>query len=89
MITKLKIDGFKNLVNVDIRFGPFTCIAGMNAVGKSNLFDALKFISDLTEKTLLDAAKSVRSEGQKNADIRGLFTASVTITPSRCVLRLK
>jgi predicted ATPase len=73
MITRLKIDGFKNLVKVDIRFGPFTCIAGANAVGKSNLFDALKFISDLTEKTLLDAAKSVRSEGQKNADIRGLF----------------
>ena len=73
MITRLKIDGFKNLVKVDIRFGPFTCIAGTNAVGKSNLFDALKFISDLTEKTLLDAAKSVRSEGQKNSDIRGLF----------------
>jgi predicted ATPase len=73
MITRLKIDGFKNLVKVDIRLGPFTCIAGTNAVGKSNLFDALKFISDLTEKTLLDAAKSVRSEGQKNSDIRGLF----------------
>lgn len=73
MITRLKIDGFKNLVKVDIRFGPFTCIAGANAVGKSNLFDALTFISDLTEKTLLDAAKSVRGEGQKNADIRGLF----------------
>ncbi len=73
MITRLKIDGFKNLVKVDIRFGPFTCIAGANAVGKSNLFDALKFMSDLTDKTLLDAAKSVRSEGQKNADIRGLF----------------
>lgn len=73
MITKLKINGFKNLVKVDIRFGPFTCIAGTNAVGKSNLFDALKFVSSLTEKTLLDAAKSVRSEGQKNSDIRGLF----------------
>ena len=73
MITRLKIDGFKNLVNVDLRFGPFTCIAGLNAVGKSNLFDAIRFLSDLSDKTLLDAAKSVRSEGQKNADIRSLF----------------
>jgi predicted ATPase len=73
MITRLKIDGFKNLVNVDLRFGPFTCIAGLNAIGKSNLFDAIHFLSDLSDKTLLDAAKSVRSEGQKNADIRALF----------------
>ncbi len=73
MITRLKIDGFKNLVNVDLRFGPFTCIAGLNAIGKSNLFDAIHFLSDLSDKTLLDAAKSVRSEGQKNSDIRSLF----------------
>lgn len=73
MITRLKIDGFKNLVDVDIQFGSFTCIAGTNAVGKSNLFDAIKFLSDLTHKTLVDAAKSVRSEGQKNSDIRDIF----------------
>ncbi len=73
MITRLKVDGFKNLVNVDIRFGAFTCIAGPNSVGKSNLFDAIRFLSDLTDKTLIDAAKSVRSEGQKNSDIRDIF----------------
>ena len=28
MLTRLKVKGFKNLVDVDIRFGPFTCIAG-------------------------------------------------------------
>ena len=73
MITRLKINGFKNLVDVDIRLGAFTCIAGTNAVGKSNLFDAIRFLSDLTYKTLIDAAKSVRSEGQRNSDIRDLF----------------
>ena len=73
MITRLQIDGFKNLVKTDIRFGPFTCIAGTNAVGKSNLFDAIRFLSDLTSKTLVDAAGSVRSEGQRNSDIRDLF----------------
>lgn len=40
MLTRLKIRGFKNLVDVDVAFGPFTCIAGANGVGKSNLFDA-------------------------------------------------
>jgi len=40
MLTRLKVTGFKNLVDVDIKFGPFTCIAGANGVGKSNLFEA-------------------------------------------------
>jgi predicted ATPase len=73
MITRLKVDGFKNLVNVDLHFGPFTCIAGTNAVGKSNLFDAIRFLSDLTSKTLLEAAISVRSEGHRNSDIKEIF----------------
>ncbi len=41
MLTRLKVSGFKNLVDVDVHFGPFTCIAGANGVGKSNLFDAI------------------------------------------------
>lgn len=28
MLTRLQVRGFKNLVDVDVRFGPFTCIAG-------------------------------------------------------------
>jgi predicted ATPase len=73
MLTRLRVNGFKNLMDVDVHFGPFTCIAGVNGVGKSNLFDAIRFLSDLTHMPLLEAAKSVRSEGQKNSDIRDLF----------------
>ena len=63
MLTRLKVSGFKNLVDVDVRFGPFTCVAGTNAVGKSNLFDAIRFLSALADKPLIDAALSVRDEG--------------------------
>ena len=42
MLTRLRVKGFKNLVDVEAHFGPFTCIAGANAVGKSNLFDAVE-----------------------------------------------
>jgi predicted ATPase len=73
MLTRLKVHGFKNLVNVDVRFGPFTCIAGANGVGKSNLFDAIRFLSVLADTSLLDAASSVRAEGEKSPDVRGLF----------------
>jgi predicted ATPase len=73
MLTRLKITGFKNLVDVDVRFGPFTCIAGANGAGKSNLFDAIMFLSALADNPLIDAAKSIRDEGGRASDIRNLF----------------
>ena len=72
MLTRLKVNGFKNLVDVDVRFGPFTCIAGPNGVGKSNLFDAIRFLSATASQTLMQAALSVRSQGS-TADVRDLF----------------
>ena len=73
MLTRLKVSGFKNLVDVDVRFGPFTCVVGSNGVGKSNLFDAIRFLSALADRPLLEAALSVRDEGGRTADVRSLF----------------
>ncbi|HYU32101.1 MAG TPA: AAA family ATPase [Thermoanaerobaculia bacterium] len=73
MLTRLKVNSFKNLVDVDVSFGPFTCIAGVNGVGKSNLFDAIAFLGALAEKPLMDAALSVRSEGGRTSDLRSIF----------------
>jgi predicted ATPase len=73
MLTRLKVSGFKNLIDVDVSFGPFTCIAGANGVGKSNLLDAIVFLSALADGTLIDAALKVRDQGAKTGDIRGLF----------------
>lgn len=73
MLTRLKVSGFKNLVDVDVRFGPFTCVAGANGVGKSNLFDAIRFLSAIADRPLIDAALSVRDEGGRTADVRSLF----------------
>ena len=72
MLTRLKANGFKNLVDVDVRFGPFTCVAGVNGSGKSNLFDAIRFLAALAEKPLVEAALSVRGPGG-TYDIRSLF----------------
>lgn len=73
MLTRFKVNGFKNLLDVDIWFGPFTCIAGANGVGKSNLFDAITFLRLLASEPLLDAALSIRDEAAKGGDIRSLF----------------
>jgi predicted ATPase len=69
----MKISGFKNLIDVDIHFGPFTCIAGPNGVGKSNLFDAIRFLGALADRSLLEAALVVRDENGKSPDVRSLF----------------
>ena len=73
MLTRLRVDGFKNLIDVDVRFGPFTCIAGANGVGKSNLFDAILFLSALAEQPLTQAALSVRNAGALGGDPMGIF----------------
>jgi predicted ATPase len=71
MLTRLQVSGFKNLVGVDVRFGPFTCIAGANGIGKSNLFDAIHFLSLLADRPLIEAAQGVR--GGRTAGVRSLF----------------
>ncbi|MDR2324371.1 MAG: AAA family ATPase [Acidovorax sp.] len=60
MLTRLEVNGFKNLVNFSVDFGVFNCIAGLNGVGKSNIFDAIKFLSLLSDKTILDASLAIR-----------------------------
>jgi len=74
MLTRLKVNGFKNLVDVDVRFGPLTVIAGENGSGKSNLLDAIRFLSALAQMPLNEAALSIRGDGGRTADIRSLFT---------------
>jgi len=73
MLTKLEVDGFKNLREVALYLGPFTCIAGPNGVGKSNLFDAIAFLSALAHMPLMDAALSVRGGAALHGDVRNLF----------------
>lgn len=74
MLTRLEVDGFKNLRNIAIDFGPFTCIAGPNAAGKSNIFDAIQFLAELADRPLMEAAESVRgTRSERSADPRDLF----------------
>lgn len=60
MLTRLEAHGFKNLLNFSMDFGPFTCIAGRNGVGKSNIFDAIRFLSLLADHSIMEAALRTR-----------------------------
>ncbi|HXP59096.1 MAG TPA: AAA family ATPase [Dongiaceae bacterium] len=44
MITKLKLNNFKNFRQAEISFGPVSLLVGTNATGKSNVRDAFRFL---------------------------------------------
>lgn len=69
MITYIKIDGFKSFQNFEMSFTPLTVIAGSNAAGKSNLFDALRLLSFLA-----DTDKIQRAFREQRGDLMELFT---------------
>jgi predicted ATPase len=73
VLSRLKVSGFKNLLDVDVAFGPFTCIAGPNGVGKSNLLDAIRFLSLLADRPLIEAALHVRGESERLEDAESLI----------------
>lgn len=60
MLLRLRVNGFKNLRDADIRFGPLTCFVGPNGVGKSNVFDAIQFLRHLADDEFQRAAEKVR-----------------------------
>ncbi|MEZ4983921.1 MAG: ATP-binding protein [Saprospiraceae bacterium] len=72
MITSLEISGFKTFTDFKIHFSPFVALAGLNAVGKSNLFDAIQLLSDLADFDIRTAFSQQRGEAIE------LFTADNT-----------
>lgn len=70
MITRIEIDGFKSFVDFKMELAPLTVIAGTNASGKSNLFDALHLLSNLSKMDLRSAFSSKLLRGE----VSELFT---------------
>lgn len=44
MLTKLRLERFKNFADAELHLGPLTLLVGTNAAGKSNIRDALRFL---------------------------------------------
>lgn len=56
MLKRVKIQGYKSLVDVELELQPLTVLFGPNAVGKSNMLDALQLLSRIaTSRNLNDA----------------------------------
>lgn len=65
MITRIEIDGFKTFENFVLDFRPFSAVVGPNASGKSNLFDALRFLSLLARGDIRSAMQELRGEPEE------------------------
>ncbi|MFY9342377.1 MAG: AAA family ATPase [Planctomycetota bacterium] len=74
MLLRLHIQGFKNLRDVDVRFGPLTCFVGPNGVGKSNVFDAIQFLRHLADDEIQKAAEAIRQPMEGSFSALDLLT---------------
>ena len=65
MITRIEIDGFKTFDRFTLDLRPFTAVVGPNASGKSNLFDAIKFVSRLAQTDIREAMQELRGRPEE------------------------
>lgn len=80
MITRLEIDGFKTFQQFGLDFEPLLVIVGPNAVGKSNLFDALRLLSRLADE--YDLRTAFQGDIEATAEVmRGEATELFSIMP--------
>ncbi|MCB9761608.1 MAG: AAA family ATPase [Alphaproteobacteria bacterium] len=62
MLTRIELDGFKSFEGFAVDLSPHTVVLGPNGVGKSNLFDAIHFLSALANGSVADAAREMRGQ---------------------------
>jgi predicted ATPase len=97
MIRRVKINGYKSFNNLDLELKPLSIIFGPNASGKSNLLDALHFLSQaVTQKNLKSAFDDHRGlplesfyRGNNGASRKGdlQFTIEVDVELSDTVIK--
>ncbi len=56
MLRRLKVQGYKSLVDIEISLSPLTVIFGPNAAGKSNLLDSVSLLARVVTSENLDEA---------------------------------
>jgi predicted ATPase len=61
MITRLRVRGFKSLLDFDVTLGPLTVLVGTNGSGKTSVLEAIKFLRDavLRPVTLGESSRSL------------------------------
>ncbi len=77
MITFIKIDNFKSLVDFELTLSKFNCLVGLNGAGKSTVLQAIDFISQLMSG---DIDKWLKLRQWDAADLNSKLTKKKNIT---------
>jgi AAA ATPase domain len=81
MIQELKLKNFKTFRDETVTFGPVSIVLGSNGAGKSNLFDALRFLKAIGDgRTVRDAIEGHISPGVSTAETTGIRGGGSMIT---------
>jgi predicted ATPase len=87
MIQQLGLKNFKTFRNATVSFGPVSIVLGSNGAGKSNLFDALRFLKAIGDgRSVRDAIEGHISPGGSataTVGIRGGSTAATNFLEGR------
>lgn len=81
MITEIRLRNFKSFRDATVRLGPFSLVIGANGAGKSNLFDALRFLHFLGRgSSIRDAIEGHASPSAAAVAVPGIRGGSRGIT---------
>lgn len=72
MLERLRLTDFKSFVDEEVELAPLTLLVGANASGKSNFFDALRFLQQTVfDMSLADILNGEQGRLQEWSGIRG------------------
>ena len=79
MLTRLRVQGFKSLHDVDVRLPKFAVLFGPNTAGKSNFLDAVQTLSRIATNRTLSEALMDTGTGQP---VRGFPIEAFSLPPN-------
>ena len=81
MLTQVVVENFKSFRSARVPLGPLTIVLGSNGAGKSNLFDALRFLRFMGMGTSIrDAIEGHASATQLELIVSGIRGGARAIT---------
>jgi predicted ATPase len=81
VIKSLRLENFKSFGDATVEFGPLSLILGANAVGKSNIFDALRFLKYMGDgRSVRDAVEGHTSFGPAGTTVTGIRGGAPELT---------
>lgn len=81
MIKTVALRNFKTFVDSNVHLAPVSLVVGANAVGKSNLFDAFRFLKFVGEgRSIRDAIEGHTSFGPSGATVAGIRGGASELT---------